>query len=160
MPVKLSEEQNPYSGRSPFDVLGVSPSATAREVQEAQAEKLEDIDYAGHDDETRIAKRDEINRAYDILRNARSRAIVEMFVFDNSVGREEGKQAAEKHCKVTFEYSEILKGSNEILPSSPELTDIPQEPVEMTHCLRLKMGSEQMTVDPRTEAISSITFDR
>jgi len=160
MAVRLPEEENPYSQRTPFDVLGVSPSATARELREAQVEKLEEINYADYDDQTRIAKRDEINQAYSVLRDVRSRMSVVIFRFDRTVGQAESRSAAEKHKTLRFEFGRILQSTDKVFPVSPELAKPTYKRVVMKRSVRYRKNVVLTTVDPKTQALASITFDR
>ena len=160
MAVKLSEEENPYSRRTPFDVLGVSPSATARDLREAQVEKLEEINYADYDDQTRIAKRDEINEAYSVLRDVRSRMSVVIFRFDQTVGKAESRSAAEKHKTLKFEFGRILQGTDKVFPVSPELAKPTYKRVALKRSVRYRKDVVPTTVDPKAQALASITFDR
>ena len=163
MSFQLSPEKNPYSAQNPFNVLGVSPSATAKEIQEAQIEKLEEINDAGYEEQIRIAKQGEIKRAYDAIRDAKSRASVEVFIFDSTVGRKESQAAAEKHKTLRFEFGQILKGADAaVLPSSPEMLDVRKQHGQMVmeRSMQLKTAGDRLAIDPKAEALNSIAFDR
>src|SRR4051794_13715165 len=121
MTAKLPADENPYSERNPFALLGVSPSATPKEVQAAHQEKLEDIDYAGLEDHVRIAKRQEIVRAYEAIRDARARAAAELFVFDSAVGRRETAAQADKYKSLSFDFGRIPRGAENLFPAAPQL---------------------------------------
>ncbi len=160
MSVRLPDAHNPYASNNPFAVLGVPPSATARELHAAHVERLADVDYSKLDDATRIVRREEINQAYNVLRDVRSRVSVLMFQFDETVGREGLKQVAQQHRDLDFDFGRILTCSTSVFPHSPEPLPPSGKKVTMKRSLQYKVDPRPFEPDLKGEAMSSITFER
>ncbi len=160
MYVRLPEEKNPYSKMSPYDVLGVSPSATARELHAARLDKLEDINYADYDEKTRITRRNEVEQAYTTLRDVRSRVSVVMFMLDQTVGEEGSRQAAQKHKILEFDFSRILEHSDAMFPVAPKFTVPKYNDIVLASSRHFEVESALMEIDHQDETLSSITFER
>jgi len=163
MPVELPEDKNPYAGRSPFDILGVPPTASAAEIRDACAERKEEINYnPNYDDKTRLAKRKEVEEANNMVREAKRRVAIEVFVFDKGVGQNECREAAQTHKTLSFEFDTVLKGTDEIFPSSPDIRGAETlfRDVTFQRSVRLKTEGHQFEADPRAEALASISFDQ
>lgn len=162
MPVTLPPTKNPYSGRTPFDILGVTPSATAREMTEARDERLEDIDFGDHDDQERIQLKNEVNQAYDQIRNVRARVSLEIFFFDQAVGQEECRRSAEQHQAVTFDFDRVLKGVEAIMPTAPDVQGAGKQfrDVPLEQSVRLQSAGDEFAPDPTREALKTIAFER
>jgi DnaJ-class molecular chaperone len=161
MPVKLPDDKNPYFGRTPFDILGVSPSATSRELLEARDEKLEEVDYQHADQGERILARQRITQAYDQLSDARSRVGVEMFVFDNTLGRQEAVREAEKHLADPPDVTGVLQNAEDVFPNSPSVGHAARQGREIVleRSIRLELEEHPFPVDPAEEALKSIKFE-
>ena len=160
--VKLPEGKDPFAARSPFDVLGVPPSATGRDLNDAHSEKLDELNYEDYPDEERIAKREEITRAYDAIRDARGRAGVKLFVFDPTAGQQQTRAEAERNKAVEFDFGRILKGSDAVFPVSPDVPD-PRplyRPAPLDRSARLRVAGDRAAPDPVAEAIDAIRFDQ
>jgi len=158
--MKLPEDKNPYSARSPFDLLGVSPSATAVEIRNAMDERIDEI--AGLDDDVRLAKREEIKAAYRAVRNARARAEVEMFFYDSTVGEEDCRRSAEEYKTVSFEFGRILEHAEDILPTSPDVQGARERFTEVTfqRSVQIETEGDLLRIDLKEDALASIVFER
>jgi hypothetical protein len=161
MTTRLPEELNPYSEqKNPFYVLGVPPTATARELHAAHVERLADIDFGKWDDATRIAKREEVNQAYNVLRDVRSRVGVLLFLLDERIGREEVRQMAEKHRNLTFDFGRILRCSDSVFPHKPEPLPASGKSLTMKCCVQYTIDPASFASDHRAEALASLTLER
>jgi len=115
---QLPSDRNPYSGTTPFEVLGVSPSATSRDILRARDEKLEDIDYT-FQGEQRILERAKLMAAYEQLSDARTRLAVEFFSFDSTVGQKEVHDTSEQLLAAKIDVGGVLQSAEDVLPSTP-----------------------------------------
>ena len=162
MAKRLDESKNPYGGRTPFEVLGVGVDAGPEQLRNAMEERLEEIDYEKASTEQKLAKRKEVEDAYDAVRDAKSRLAVEFFIYDGSVGQNECRQAAQQYQSVEFDYARVLRGAEEILPTSPELDESMAQARDfrLVESVRLAEPGERFRPDPKAEALKLITFER
>ena len=163
MPVKLPEERNPYSGRTPFDVLGVPLTADAREIVLARDEKLDDINnhQPPYADDERLELIKEVKEAYRAVGDARARAEVEMFFYDSTVGEEGCRRQAERHAELAFDFGRILERAEDILPAEPDMQRARDDfrGVPLDSGLRLRTDGTSFERDPRREALDAIRFE-
>lgn len=163
MAVTLPEETNPYSGRTPFDALGVSPSASEEELRDARDEKLEEIDDEYFDDtDKRVALSNEVKDAYEMVRSPEARMTIEMFFFDQSVGSEGCRREAEKHRSLSFDFGRVLESVEDILPTAPNVHAAQKQfkPVRLEQSMRMETQAAEFATDPKQEALDSISFER
>jgi len=163
MAVTLPDDKNPYTGRTPFDTLGVSPSASEVELRDARDEKLEEIDDEHFDDnEKRLALSNEVKQAYESVRSPEARMTVEMFFYDPSVGQEGCQQEAQNHQTLSFDFNRVLERVEDIIPDSPSVKAARKHfrPVHLEQSVLLATDVKEFAADPRQEALSSIVFER
>ena len=156
----LPAEKNPYSGTTPFEVLGVSPSATSRDILRARDEKLEEIDYA-FQSEQRIVERTKLMDAYESLSDARTRLAVEFFFFDSTVGQKEVQEASEKLLTTKIDVGGVLQGAKDILPSTPYVghAKTSGRSIRCRGSLKLNEASVPFSADRAAELQEAITFE-
>lgn len=163
MAVRLPEEKNPYGGRTPFDVLGVPPTADARQIVVARDERLDDINnhHPPYADDERLELIKEVKEAYRAVGDARARAEVEMFFYDSSVGEEGCRRQAERHTDLAFDFSRILERAEDILPAEPDIQRATDDfrDVPLGSGLRLRTEGTSFERDPRREALDAIRFE-
>jgi DnaJ-class molecular chaperone len=162
MSMTLPPEKNPYSGRTPFDVLGVSSTATAAEIRDAHEERIEETNDAGYEDSVRLAKLRELKEAYTSLSEYKARVGVEIFFYDKTVGSEECQKTAQRLKSFSFDFNRILQRVEDIIPCSPEVQGAEKqfENVSLQQSTRLETEGHGFAIDPRTEALQSVTFER
>ena len=163
MSVTLPDDKNPYSGRTPFDTLGVTPSATEEELRDAQNERLDDIDDEHFDDtDKRLALREEVKQAYEMVRTPESRIAVEMFFFDKSVGEEDCRREAQRHQSLSFDFNRVLERVEDIIPTTPNVQGARKQfrATRLEQSVQLATEEPAFAVDPKHEALASITFER
>lgn len=161
MGVKLPDKENPFGARTPFDILGVDRSADARSLRRAMQEKIEDVRSQALDDDTRIRKQDEINWAYEQLRNPRNRAVLDVFSFDPRVGDNECKRRAERLRSVDFDYDRVFKGYDDLLPSGPEIdgSRLQTRQTTLETSVKLRRSETHDATDPHAEFKASMRFE-
>jgi DnaJ-class molecular chaperone len=163
MAIKLPDDENPYSGQSPFEVLGVPRTASATEIRDAYEGRIEEIDdtYAGND-AVRLRRRAEVKAAYDALRDAKERAAVHLFFFDDTVGRAACREAGEKHKTLDYEFTRILQGAEDVLSTTPDVDDVTQQfrEVVLQQSTRMKTEGSPFKSDLQADVRESIAFER
>lgn len=163
MPPKLPDEYNPYSDSSPFDVLGVSPSASGRDIVDARDDKLEDIEFDFKDDpEERLNEAKKVKAAYDVISDPRSRFGLEMFRFDPSVGQSDCREAADRRVGTEIDVSGVFEDAEDIFRDDPIVGQPKKQfrKVKFEHSVRLETAKHPFEVNPAGEAMQSIRFDR
>lgn len=122
MSIELSESQNPYGGRTPFDVLGVRATATAEELRDARNQLVQEANDQYADDRRACEERKrEIDQAYEQVRTPKKRAAVELFLLDSTLGRQDARAAAEPLKEVRFDFRRILRGGADSLAGAAEI---------------------------------------
>lgn len=161
MAIRLPEDKNPYSDATPFEILGVSPSASTREILEVRDEKLEDLDYS-FEGEQRIIERQKIMAAYDQLSDSRSRVSVEMFFFDSMVGHKEVTDAASEHTKATPDVGAVLECDENLFLTSPAVDHAASQSrkVRLKRSIQLEAKQHPFPIEPTREALESISFEQ
>lgn len=156
----LPAEKNPYSGTTPFAVLGVSPSATSRDILKARDEKLEEIDYA-FQGEQRILERSKLMEAYEKLSDSRTRLAVEFFFFDNTVGQKEVHDASEKLVAAKIDVGCVLQNAEDILPSEPYVAQATTSGrgVHFRSSMKLESVKTPFSENRTAELQGAITFE-
>lgn len=162
MPVTIPADKHPYSTRSPFDVLGVSVTATAVEVRDAHEQKIEEINDARYDDKTRLAALAELKHAYKTVSNPQSRASLELFWLADPSGMEECTALAGRMQDVSFDYGRILEKTDHMFSTLPNPEGADAE-VRKSGCERPvdnTVHGDSFALDHRAHALETIAFDR
>lgn len=159
----IPEEKSPYSDTSPYKVLGVPATASARELRDARDRRFKEADreFQGEKDQkTRLQRRKAIEDAYAAVRRGKERLSLQVFVLDPSVGKKECSTLAAKHREMSFDYSRVLGHSEQLFRTQPFLpkVDLAAEPAGLKKSLRMCEDNERMAVDPAAAALSEITF--
>jgi DnaJ-class molecular chaperone len=161
MNIKIPDDKNPYSERTPFKILGVTPAATGAQIRDAHEQRIEEINDAAHDEKTRLAKLAELKQAYNTLRDPQSRAAVEAFLLADPEGREECIALARGHQEVSFDYDRLLGQSDAVLATepNPQGVDVSPRAVELRASAKADIPREAFGIDHRAQALRSITFE-
>jgi len=161
MTVIIGQDKSPYRERTPFDVLGIPRSATARQITDAYEERLDDINADVRDDAERIARIAELDAANDELGEAKRRAVVELFIFDPTLGREECTRNAKKYEQLSFDFDRILERADDMLPSRPDVSDARGDfrPVSLEQALVADAEPYPFAQTPEEESLAALEWD-
>ena len=77
---------DPYEQQTPYEVLGVTPDASATQIRDTYNQLKRDAQEAGGDVKKRSTRLQEIEAAYNKLRVASQRARVDFFLLDPRIG--------------------------------------------------------------------------
>jgi hypothetical protein len=162
MRVRIPEERNPFGRRRPFDVLGVDPAASFADVRGAYEELVAQVDSAGLQESERTARLAELEAAYEVLREPRSRALVEMSRIDDELGLEACREAARAHADTSLDCDAVLEREEGLPPAEPELSlpEGPSRAASLATRMRLKTEGARFVPDLMRDVIESVTFER
>jgi len=106
---ELPREIDPYRQDTPYDILGVKPTASAVEVRNRQTRLKRDIQESGLPAGERAKQLKELDEAYSQVRVAASRVQVDFFVVDNEVGIGQCRKIAESVGKPETDVDDLIR---------------------------------------------------
>lgn len=86
---------DPYSQATPYELLGVTPDASAVQIRDTYNQLKRDAQEAGGDIKKRSQRLQEIEAAYNKLRVAGQRAQVDFFLLDPRMGLKQCESLAQ-----------------------------------------------------------------
>ena len=153
---QLPEDVDPYNGESPYDILGVKPSATAKEIKNTYARTKRDIQESGLTPSERAQKLQIIEEAYNQLRVAANRVQVDFFTVDNEIGHRQCRAVAEAFQKPDTDVGDLIKPkrirvSHQALVDS--IADLEREPERVVGLHALPIQADQRLAIPEPLAV-------
>ena len=100
---------DPYAEQSPYDLLGLTPDASAVEIRDRFNELQRDIQENGMSVGERAKRNQELEDAYNQLRVASQRVKVDFWILDSRIGRKQCETIAETVAKPTTEVKGLIK---------------------------------------------------
>jgi hypothetical protein len=161
MRIAIPADTNPYAEVTPYAVLGVPASASARELRDAQDRRLKETNekYAS-DDKTRVAKITEIKEAYEAVCKSKKRLAIQVFVLDPKAGREECKSLAQTYEKVSYDYNRILGHSEQVFRTQPVLPRVEVVPEKsLVRSVQVCDDEKLRRPQPRTLALMGMRIE-
>ena len=105
----IPTECNRYRRATPYEVLGVSPNATAKDIRDHYTRLTREVRDSGLDVAERSKREKQLEEAYAQLRIAANRIKVDFFLLDKSLGMKRCRAIAEKLGKPDTEVAKIVK---------------------------------------------------
>ncbi|NOX55925.1 MAG: J domain-containing protein [Planctomycetes bacterium] len=106
---KIPQECDRYRRETPYDVLGVPPDATPKEIRNRYTCLTREVRESGLDVAERSKREKRLEEAYSQLRIAANRIKVDFFILDRSLGLKQCQAIAETLSEPDTEVADIIK---------------------------------------------------
>ena len=106
---KLPAEFDPYGQQTPYDILGVKPSSSTKDIRNRHTSLKRDIQESGLSPSERDKKLRPINEAYDQLRVSSNRIQVDFYFVDNEVGLQQCRKIAASVGKPQTDVGDLIR---------------------------------------------------
>lgn len=146
---------NPYAEQSPYEILGVSPQATAAEIRDRHTELKRQIQESGDSPGERAKRIKDIQDAYDKLRVAGQRVRVDFTILSSDIGLKQCETAAQsvatpntnveglvKPRTVRVSHSIVLNEPARLVADPPKVSGLYPRPLEFAQAPRLPAALE------------------
>ena len=101
--------RDPYQEPTPYDVLELTPDATAVQIRDKYNAMQRDIQEAGLNVQERGKRKQTLDEAYNQLRVANQRVKVDFFLLDPRIGMRQCEAVAESFAKPNTDVTGLVK---------------------------------------------------
>jgi hypothetical protein len=138
-----------YKAPLPYEVLGVSTDADAREIRDRHNELQRNLQEAGVSASDRGREAQRLESAYNQLRVAGNRMRVDFFLLDASLGAKQCEAAAKALARPALELKGVLKPRTFRVSHAVLLGDLErfvQEPAKVVglHPRLMELGADEL----------------
>jgi len=98
-----------YDRPTPYDVIGVSPDAEAKDIRDRYAGLQRDMAMRGEAAETRAREKERLDAAYNQIRVAAGRIRVDFFLLDSHLALRQAETVAKEVAKPDLDVAGVLK---------------------------------------------------
>lgn len=119
--IKLPESANPYSGKTPYEYLGIPPTANGRAIRDAFSKREEEILFSNLAESEKNRLRAESQEKRAQLSDLRSRVAIDIFLPDTELGLDDCRKQAAANEQLQFDFATVFKGSEQVQTPEPEL---------------------------------------
>jgi hypothetical protein len=98
-----------YARETPYEYLGVAPTATATELRSKFAQLERDIRESGIDGSERARRQERLKSEYDKVSTGGQRVRVDFFLIDANIGARQCQAAAEAVPKPEAKVGDVVK---------------------------------------------------
>ena len=106
---ELADELDPYRCETPYDVLGVTPEASAVEIRNKYNALKRDLQESGLSARERGQKQERIDSAYDQLRTPAQRVRIDFKFLDRTLGSRQCEAIARTLGKPNTDVGKLIK---------------------------------------------------